>query len=72
MHMRLAPTFETEVYVNGRGYLTIEQFDGRGDSSRIELSPDQARHVLKAISALLKGQKQWWPGAVDICGSDKD
>jgi hypothetical protein len=66
MSIKLKPTYETEVFVNEPGYLTIKQQDNLGNEPAIiMLSPEQARLVIVEAARLLRFENQWWTAAED-------
>ena len=50
--MKLKKTFETEVFVNQPGYITISQPD---EQALVMLSPEQAKLVVQEITKLGSG-----------------
>ncbi len=60
--MKLKPTYETETFINERGYYVIAQIDAiGGDRQLIELSPDQMRILAADMTEHIEQSESWWP-----------
>lgn len=60
--LRLRMTYETRVYVNEEGSVTILQSSPLGDEdSVVVLAADQLEYVITELQALLDDRKSWEP-----------
>ena len=55
MSLKIKATYQTEVFINKNGYLSIKQGD-----DVIQLTPDQARAVGRELIAEAKRGSEWW------------
>ena len=61
MGIKLKATYETEVFINEPGYLTIRQRDSIGNEpALVMLSPEQAKAVIEEMQRLVGFSDQWW------------
>ena len=59
--MKLKAAYETEVFINKPGYLTIKQEDGMGnDPAVVMLTPEQAERVIREMRRVLEDKARWW------------
>lgn len=67
MAITIKATYETEIFINKPGYLTIKQQDSIGNEPEVVmLSPEQARAVIDEMERLLKLQDQWWQSTSEV------
>lgn len=61
MALKLLPAYETEIYPNKSGYVTIEQRDnaGTGEDSLVVLTASQLPEVIRELQALYEGRDSW-------------
>ena len=70
MTLKLLPAYETEIYPNKGGYVSIEQRDnmGTGEDSLIVLTASQLPEVIRELQALYDSRESWQGGEPDEDG----
>jgi hypothetical protein len=58
--MKLKATYETETFVNQRGYYAIRQEDWDGEPAVIQLTPDQMRLIIADMAEWLSTESSWF------------
>lgn len=67
MAVTIKATYETEIFINKPGYLTLKQQDGVGNEPAIVmLSPEQAVSVIEEMQRLLNLKDQWWQSTSEV------
>lgn len=58
--MKLKESYETETFVNQRGYYAIKQEDLDGEPAVIQLTPDQMRLIIADMAEWLNTDSSWF------------
>lgn len=57
--MKIKASFQTNAFINDRGYYAIQQYDGFDESVVIELTPDQMRLLIADMEESLE-ETEWF------------